>query len=70
MKVPCAGVSEIGGFTEVRMDEEGRPKQPQLKTVQINLISVIHSQSTCHSHLLSKITELPLFQPLNSHTST
>lgn len=34
---------EIGNLTAIKLDEQGLPTKPNLKTVQINLISVLHS---------------------------
>ncbi|EJD02822.1 NAD-binding protein [Fomitiporia mediterranea MF3/22] len=41
--VANAGVSEIGKLTSVQLNEQGLPMKPNLKTLQINLISVLHT---------------------------
>ena len=43
-KVANAGVNETGVFTSVSLDENGDPKPPNLKTIDINLIGVLHSK--------------------------
>lgn len=42
--VPCAGITESTNTVGViRLDENGVPKQPNLKTVEINLLSVMNT---------------------------
>ena len=62
MQAPCAGVTEVGQFTDVRLSKEGRPKKPLLKTVEINLVSVIHSQYSCQFSLRVALTLRPATQ--------
>lgn len=43
--VPCAGVTEYAGSTVgvIKLDDNGVPKRPNLKTTEINLLSVMNS---------------------------
>ncbi|TDL26316.1 NAD-binding protein [Rickenella mellea] len=41
--VANAGVTEAGHFTTIKLDEKGVPTKPNLKTLQINLISVVQT---------------------------
>ncbi|PAV23441.1 NAD(P)-binding protein [Pyrrhoderma noxium] len=50
--IPNAGVTEIGDFMGVR---DGQPQQPNLKTLDVNLVSVIYTTHLAH-HYLSKNT--------------
>ena len=43
LQIPNAGVTEIGDFMGVR---DGQPRQPNLKTLDVNLVSVIYSTYT------------------------
>lgn len=45
--IPNAGVTEIGEFTRVGF---GQPKKPNLKTLDVNLISVIHTTQLAHHY--------------------
>lgn len=45
-KVANAGVNESTRFTSVVLDAAGLPKKPDLKTLEINLISVAYSVFT------------------------
>jgi hypothetical protein len=42
LKIPNAGVSEVGRLTDIRTDEKGRPKKPVTKTLEINLVAVLY----------------------------
>ncbi|KAH8119060.1 NAD-binding protein [Phellopilus nigrolimitatus] len=54
--IPNAGVAEIGRLTTVSVDEQGLPTKPNLKTLEINLISVLHTAQLA-SHYLTKNEE-------------
>ncbi|KAL1665067.1 hypothetical protein GGF50DRAFT_126686 [Schizophyllum commune] len=41
--VACAGVSEVGGFERIRMDDKGKPLPPDLKTLDINLSGSLYT---------------------------
>jgi NAD(P)-dependent dehydrogenase (short-subunit alcohol dehydrogenase family) len=41
--IPNAGVGEVGKFTQVALDSNGRPVQPKLATIQVNLVGLIYT---------------------------
>ncbi|TDL14841.1 NAD(P)-binding protein [Rickenella mellea] len=41
--IACSDERELGDFTTIPVDENGRPKQPNVDTLQTNLISVIYT---------------------------
>jgi len=44
-KIPCAGITELPGVANGRLAvKDGRPAAPNLITLNINLIAVIHSK--------------------------
>ncbi|KAI5120349.1 hypothetical protein M0805_009424 [Coniferiporia weirii] len=49
--IPNAGVSEIGRLTDVRLNEQGLPTKPALKTLEINLMSVIYTTQLAYHYL-------------------
>ncbi|THH05638.1 hypothetical protein EW145_g4652 [Phellinidium pouzarii] len=55
--VPNAGISEFSRFLDVRLNERGLPKKPPLKTVEINLISVLHTTQLAFYYLTQNKNE-------------
>ncbi len=42
-----AGVSEIGKLLELETQEDGEPKRPGLKTLEINLVGTLYCKHAC-----------------------
>ncbi|KAJ8077952.1 hypothetical protein PM082_000153 [Marasmius tenuissimus] len=42
--IPNAGVNEVDRLGDLRFDENGKPKGPQWRTIQINLVGVFNSK--------------------------
>ncbi|KAL5528531.1 hypothetical protein ACEPAF_7667 [Sanghuangporus sanghuang] len=55
--IPNAGVTEIASLTTVRLNEQGLPTKPNLKTVEINLISVLYTTQLAAYYLAKNENE-------------
>jgi len=50
--VPNAGIRELGQFLDVRLNKDGLPTPPTLKTQDINLTSVVYSTQLAYHYFL------------------
>ncbi|KAL0575677.1 hypothetical protein V5O48_006288 [Marasmius crinis-equi] len=56
--IPNAGVTELDRLGDIRYDSNGKPKAPQWKTIQINLIGVLNTLHLAQYYLLKKSGDL------------
>ncbi|KAK0505195.1 hypothetical protein EDD18DRAFT_327113 [Armillaria luteobubalina] len=52
--VANTGVTEVGQFTHVSLDSNGKPMQPDLTTVEVNLVGILHVVHLAQYYLARK----------------
>ncbi len=50
-KVANTGVTEVGQFTQVSFDSNGKPVKPDLTTLDVNLVGILHGKRICRLHM-------------------
>jgi len=64
--VPCAGITEsVRAVGIITLDENGVPKQPSLKTVEVNLLAVMNTTHLALHYLTLDGTKKPRGIPLD-----
>ncbi|KAK1225647.1 hypothetical protein PQX77_011404 [Marasmius sp. AFHP31] len=67
--IPNAGVNEVDRLGDLRFDENGKPKGPQWRTIQINLVGVFNTLHLAQHYLLKNSGDLKAVVLLGSIAS-